>query len=298
MKYITSIPSIERFLWEAKTYVLSLKKLNVDLEDIIILTTDNDMGVVEKYKSLGVNVFYYNRNEEADKSGYIPSLKPYLFYRFLQENKEYEIETFFYHDSDVVFLDNHFEIPNDKSVFGSDTNGYLNYDYLKNCSNMDDLLPKMLNIVGISEQQIKDLNNDSVGAQYIIAQPTEELFEKIFRDSIKLWKLVEHYQTDFQKWVVEMVSTLWNFSYFGYDVKLSRDLDFAWSTDLEYHNQKILHNAGVVDDKEGLFFKGTFLNQPKEKDLLINSGKLSDEYVKFVSDALYGTDRSVHLWQE
>ena len=199
MKYITSVPSIERFLWEAKTYILSLKKLNVDLKDIIILTTKDNMSIVNEYKKLGVQVFDYNRDVEADKSGYIPSLKPYLFYRFLEENKNYEKEVFLYHDSDVVFLDSNFSLPDNKSAFGSDTNGYLNYDYLKSCSNMDDLMPKMLNVIGINEQQVKDLNEDSIGAQYIIAQPTEELFSKIFHDSIKLWKLVEHYDTDYKK---------------------------------------------------------------------------------------------------
>lgn len=290
MRYITSFPSIERFLWETKTYVNSLKRLGVKPKNIIILTTNDDYRVVKELHKLDATVFSFD-DKRANKD-YIPSLKPYLMYQFLLTHPDYELTTFLYHDSDVVFLERF--IDNDyfgNTVYGSDTNSYMNYDYLMWCSNMDKYLQGMLDIVGVTEADVKRINDDSIGAQYIIPRPTAYLFRKIYDDSVDLWEYIKDKDTNFQKWVVEMFATLWNFIYFGYEIKLSNDLSFAWSTDNEYKNQRIIHNAGVVDESEGLFFKGNFMTQPKIEDLDINSGKVSDMYVDYVKRALYGDDK-------
>lgn len=92
MNYITAFPSLERFLWEAKTYIYSLEKLNVSKDDIFIITTNDSMSVVNKLVDLGVHVFSYDDNRH-DKS-YIPSLKPFLFWNFLKDNPPMQDETF------------------------------------------------------------------------------------------------------------------------------------------------------------------------------------------------------------
>lgn len=288
MNYITAFPSLDRFLWEAKTYIYSLEKLNVPKDNIFIITTNDNMNVVNKIVDLGVHVFSYDDNRH-DKS-YIPSLKPFLFWSFLKDNPLMQDETFFYHDSDVVFLKeftSYITEPELGYVYGSDCNGYMNLDYMKTCTNSDKVIDTIIKIVGLSYTDLDILNDSSIGAQYVIPQPTIELFEKIYYDSNKIYHAVDKIDTNFQKWVAEMYATLWNFVYFGYSPLVSNELDFAWSTDEKYNNQKILHNAGVVDDKE-LFFKGKYLSQPKIDDLNQSTGKVSDIYVSFLKKALYG----------
>jgi len=288
MNYITAFPSLERFLWEAKTYIYSLEKLNVSKDNIFIITTNDNMDVVNKLVGLGVHVFSYD-DSRNDKS-YIPSLKPFLFWRFLKDNPLMQDEIFFYHDSDVIFLKeftSYITEPELGYIYGSDCNGYMNLDYMITCTNSDKVFDTIIKIVGLSYTDLDILNDSSIGAQYVIPQPTIELFEKIYYDSNKIYHAVDKIDTNFQKWVAEMYATLWNFVYFGYSPLVSNELDFAWSTDEKYNNQKILHNAGIVDDKE-LFFKGKYLSQPKIDDLNQSTGKVSDIYVSFVKKALYG----------
>ena len=48
----------------------------------------------------------------------------------------------------------------------SDTISYIGYDYIK--SKGDDILKTMLDIVGIDEDVVKNNQNNSGGAQYIL----------------------------------------------------------------------------------------------------------------------------------
>ncbi len=51
-----------------------------------------------------------------------------------------------------------------------------------------------------------------------------------------------------------MWAQLWTMYHYGITPKVSKKLDFAWSTDDELGNKKIIHNAGVTEDMD-LFFK-------------------------------------------
>lgn len=278
MKYILCQPAIKRFEWELEVCITRLRKLGI--RDIVLLFTKQDDRVPiylkEKY---GVETHVYS-DDRHDKS-YIPSVKPYLWMRYLQEDPSRENETYFYLDSDVLLR----EIPNVKPTknkwIASACESYLSVAYID--SKDKNLLEDMCNVIGIDAEIIRG-NNPTGGAQWAIKHPTFEYWEKVYHDSITLYKLLDKSNTAIQKWTAEMWAQLWNVYHFGKDVKVPEEMNFSWPTDPveKYAETKIFHNAGVVDDHQNLFFKGKYVNQTPFKDSFkhVNKDKASYEYVK------------------
>ena len=299
MKYVMAQPAVQRFEWEVKVAIYALVKTGIPKEDIIILFSRHEESVISEIENIGVNVHVYL--DERYNNEYIPSLKPYLMYRYLEEDTSRENETYFFMDSDVVVR----EVPevifwdssNTNIWYGSNCNGYLNYDYIIQCDNGKELLKDMAYIVGVSVDEIKLINNQCIGAQYIMTKPSKEYFHKVYMDSIKLWLYIKDKDTNLQKWTVEMWSTLWNMIYFGIMPRVTDDLDFTWATDSveEWDNNKIFHNAGVTDDMKDMFFKGSYINKdPFNEDIdYINKDKASYKYAQLITEANNWLNESV-----
>lgn len=286
MRFILCQPAIQRFKWELEVCLSNLKGKGID--DIVLLFSRHDDSVPaffkDKYK---VEVHVY---EDLRESGeYIPSLKPYLWWCYLSENPQAGNDTYFYMDSDVIFR----EIPdfsqtpaNEEHWYGSDCGGYLNYDYIKQCKNGEEIIKEMSDIVGVSMNRIKNINENSIGAQYVISQPTADYWQKVYEDSNKLWQYFKTLDTTLQIWTAEMWSTLWNMLYFGIYPRASEELEFCWATDdmHRWYETKIMHNAGVCDDMERLFFKGKYTEEsPFNDDLsFVDKNKVSKKYVEAI----------------
>lgn len=262
MKYIMAQPAVLRFEWETQISIHNLLNNGIDKNDIVVLFSKHKDSVVENVLATGVNVHVYE--DERFDFEYIPSLKPYLMYKYLEEDILRENETYFYMDSDVIFR----EIPDYSKIetnhshwVGSDCSGYLNYDYIVQCKKGQEILSGMANIIGITVEDIYNMNNSSIGAQYVITEPKAEYFKKVYEDSIKLWKYIKDIDTNFQKWAVEMNATIWNMPLFNVVPHVSKELSFTWATDTidKWYENKIFHNAGV-DGQEYLFFKGKYIN--------------------------------------
>lgn len=262
MKYIMAQPAVLRFEWETQVCIHNLLKNGINKEDIVILFSKHDDSVVKNIQKTGVNVHVYE--DERFDFEYIPSLKPYLMYRYLEEDILRENETYFYMDSDVILR----EVPDYSKIetsyshwCGSDCNGYLNYDYIIQCEKGKEVLQGMADIIGISVEDIYNMNNSSIGAQYVISEPMAGYFKKVYEDSIKLWKYIKDIDTNFQKWAVEMNATIWNMPLFNIVPHVSKELSFCWATDPidKWYENKIFHNAGVAG-QDYLFFKGGYNN--------------------------------------
>jgi hypothetical protein len=87
-----------------------------------------------------------------------------------------------------------------------------------------------------------------------------------------------------QSWCADMWSLLWNLLLNNYNIDISKNLDFAWSTEKikSIKNKTILHNAGVLKNNTDLFFKGDFINKfPfNENYSYVNKDMCSFLYVK------------------
>jgi len=260
---------------------------------------------------LGVNVHHYE--DTRPKKYYIPSIKPYLISKWLEENPSYG-KVFFLHDADIIFR----EVPDYKQLLGddtlylSDTIGYIGYDYIMDCckryeihhpsSKKGQLLQEMADVVGIDVELIKENQLNSGGGQYIIKDTDHVLWNKIYEDCVPLYNQMLDYHKRFpispgeiQFWTAEMWSVLWNLWKVDIDTEISNELDFSWATDniSMYESKKILHMAGVTKDlKRKMFYKGDYINTSPidiirkypNKFRYIESDNSTIKYIELIKD--------------
>ena len=289
--FVSAQPDVPYFHWQIKVYVHNFIERGINPNDIhvVLAMVQGKKEPSEeslKLKKLGINVHHYL--DERDRKYYIPNIKPFLIYKWLEENPQYG-ESFFLHDADIIFR----ELPDFKRLMGddityvSDTLGYIGYNYIMDCcdryekqhptSNKGQLIQEMVDVIGIDVECVKCNQENSGGGQYIIKGTNSEMWKKIYDDCVPLYDQMMSYQKRFpispgeiQFWTAEMWSVLWNLWYFGKETKITKELDFSWATDdlILYDKRPILHMAGVTQDlKDRKFFKGEYINEDPLKKL-------------------------------
>lgn len=291
MRFILCQPAIKRFEWELEVCLTRLKKLGI--KDIVLLFTQYDDSVpsflADKYD---VEVHVYD-DDRLDKS-YIPSTKPYLWARYLQEDPGRENGVYFYLDSDVLLRQIPIVSPTKDTWYASDCEGYLGIDYVGN------LLEPMCETIGVDPVMIREAKPIG-GAQWVIKNPCYEYWKKVYEDSVKLYRFLKDSNADLQIWTAEMWAQLWNVYHFGRVVQKSTELDFCWPTDdiQRYQETNMLHNAGVIDDNQNLFFKGKYVNfTPFNERLTVNKRKASCEYVKAIEEVYALKYEALHYFED
>lgn len=271
MKFIVCCPANLRFQWEIDTLLTNIRGLGDDTPIVLSLLEENP-SVVEHLEGRYSNVEIHTYADWRAKKNYIPTIKPYLFWKYLEEDAAREHDDYFYIDSDIIFREmvDFSKMPLEpKVVWGSDCEGYLGYEYLETRDNGQSVLQTIAYAVGLSIDDLKNI--PGAGAQLLISKPTASLMEEIYRDSQNLWDAVEVLPTNLQKWSMEMNATMYALYKHGYDIKISPELKFCWPTDsIEmWQHSKILHNSGVIGENgAGLFFKGKYVEtSPFDEDL-------------------------------
>jgi hypothetical protein len=292
LRYICAQPAIKYYTWQVEVLINNFIKMGVNPNNIDILCgIDNDIipddwvKLMNHYNS--VRFFFYN-DIRTDKM-YQPSIYFHLMKQHIKHRPEIQNDVLFLHDSDIVLT----RPPKfDDMIYGnswylSNTNSYINYDYIK--SKGDDVYDNMCRLVGIDPLIPKLMNSNSGGAQYIVKNTTYEFWDKVENDSVKLYRwfcdnehlYVKKHDGDYpiQKWTAGMWSLLWNAWLFGHETIVDKRLDFGWVTNniSDVENYPILHNAGVTSDpnsphsyEKGLFYKANFMNDlPYNKPLVI-----------------------------
>jgi hypothetical protein len=282
--FVSAQPDVPYFIWQIKLYIHNFIEKGIDPNKIHVV-----LGLVqgntkpskqsEELKELGVNVHYFV--DERVKKHYIPSIKPYLISKWIQSNPEFG-KLFFLHDADIIFreLPNFEELLNDNTCYLSDTIGYIGYDYIMDCcgryeqkhlnTEKGQLISEMSEVIGVDVDTIKTNQKNSGGGQYLIKNSNCELWDKIYKDSIKLYDQMLNYQKRFpinpgqiQFWTAEMWALLWNLWMYGFETKITDEMSFSWATDdiKKYEQHPILHMAGVTDNlKTTKFYKGDYIN--------------------------------------
>lgn len=293
VRYICCQPAITYYLWQVEVVINNFTKHGVNPNQIDIVCSINNGVIPEDWVKLrnhynSVRFFFYNDTRESTR--YIPSIYFNLMSSHLKANPELSSETLFLHDSDVVFTrpPELNWITRGNIWYMSDTNSYINYNYIQQKGN--DIYLKMCEIVGIDERIPKLMNSHSGGAQYLIYGEGFEFWDKVEKDSIKLYdyfcqvepSYVKKYEHDYpiQKWTAGMWSLLWNAWLSGHETKVDERMAFGWSTDPIESVEKywILHNAGVTDPSTGLFFKGEYNNRFPYNDTLNIDQKRASHY--------------------
>lgn len=282
--FVSAQPDVPYFIWQIKLYVHNFIEKGINPNQIHVV-----LGLVqgkqkpskesEELKKLGVNLHYFV--DERIKRHYIPSIKPYLISKWIQSNPEHG-KLFFLHDADIIFnqLPNFESLLQDDICYLSDTVGYIGYDYIMDCcrryeqkhpsSEKGQLISEMTDVIGLDVETIKVNQKNSGGGQYLIKNSNCELWDKIYKDSTKLYDQMLNYQKRFpispgqiQFWTAEMWSLLWNLWMYGFETKITDEMSFSWATDdiKKYEQHPILHMAGVTDNlKTTKFYKGDYIN--------------------------------------
>lgn len=289
MTFLLTQPANMRFQWEVDVAIHNIRSLMPDAKIVLVFLRE-DQAVLDHFNSRG-DVEVHDYSDYRAKKNYIPTIKPYLVWRYLEANPGVQNDEFFLVDSDVIFREmvDFSKMPLDKKVaWGSDCEGYLGYEYLETRENGNQVLDTMSAVSGIPVEKIKNIQG--AGAQWVIGQPTAALFKDIYEMSQNIWDAIEPLNTNLQKWTAEMWAMIYGLHRHGWEVKVTPELKFCWPTDsIEmWQHSKILHNSGVVGESAaGLFFKGKYQFQtPFDEDLSwVRKDRCSWHYVQAIEAA-------------
>jgi hypothetical protein len=282
VKVILCQPAIPYLQWQLEVLLTNIRQFGQF--EVVLLFTENNYTVPgyfrKKYPECSVFVY-----PERDNRSYIPSVRPYLWSRYLADDPAREQEDYFYIDADIIFR----EWPDfatlgfdEHTWVGSHCKGYIAWDdYLNKLENADTIVGRMAEICGITLDQAKAL--PGAGAQWVISHPTAAYWRRVYDDSNAIHSYFENLDNTIQKWTAEMWAQLYGMARIGVDVKISPELDFIMPTNPveDWDKVKIYHNAGVTNMQPDLFFKGAYIDKPPfGKDFShVNRQKASIKYV-------------------
>lgn len=288
MIFISAQPDTVYFHWQISLYIYQFAKHGI-LKYIRAVVgyqskpSDFIIKLKEKYPN---NIFWYKDTRE--NKSYIPSIRPHILAKYFKEYPEGK--NVFYHDSDIFLVKlPKFELMlNDNIAHLSDTRSYIGYDYLKNCSARYkskhpelpelDIFNKMCKIIGINPMIVKNNQNNTGGAQYLLKNIDWQYWDRcekkcvelhlFFNDYVKKYPINHH----IQKWCVDMWVVLWEYWKLSRNTIIHKDLDFSWGTSTinDYHNKNIFHLAGITNKN----------NKDKFHKAKYNKKNVFDEYIK------------------
>ena len=299
MRYICAQPSILYYAWQVEVLLNNFIKIGINLNEVdIVCSIETD--IPNEWKLLSENYsarFFFYKDTRITKN-YISSIRPNILKQHFKKHSYLKDDVIFYHDCDILFTKNPKEwitdeMMNDDKWYGSDTRWYIGHDYIK--SKGDDVLELMTDVIGISIDIVKENEFNCIGAQYLLKDIDWEFWETVELNSEKLFTEVCKLNTEkvlknnsyheLQIWCADMWSVLWNGWKLGKETVVHNNFNFTWATSSisEFNENYIFHNAGVVNDKNGLFYKAKYMNKlPYNDELQIDKNKCSYEYYNFV----------------
>ncbi len=272
MKFICAQPAIDYYTWQVEVMIDNFIKNNVNPEDIQIVCAHHG-SVSDKWKKLAIKyskVKFFFYADQRQKPCYISSVRPHILYQHWLKHPELQNETIFYHDCDIIFTRpvDFSGMLEDQHCYVSDTVSYIGADYVR--SKGEHYLDLMADIVNVNKQYIIEQNKNSGGAQYILKNIPIEFWKKVYYDAENLYRLVTHQiekdkatnpsMHEIQIWCADMWAVLWNLWFWDKQVFVTEKLSFAWATSRfeDWEKHPIYHNAGVVGNGGGLFYKGQY----------------------------------------
>lgn len=282
MTLICVQPAIKYYAWQIEVMLTNFESLGIHGEHTIhclFAYNENEPDWKEKVdlitrlhsKFHGVASFFFYPDTREYPISYISSIRPNILKQHLRKFPELSQQCIFYHDCDIIFS----RYPDFLSTMSigpewyvSDTISYVGYEYI--VSKGHDVLDLMCQIVGCHPYLIRDRQNQSGGAQYFMKGVDEQFFQKMEKDSEKMFaavtelnnkkKVLDPAHHELQIWCADMWCLSWNAWMRGYDTTVSPALEFCWATDPveRFEEHYIFHNAGVTSADGGKFYKGKY----------------------------------------
>jgi len=272
MKFVCAQPAIPYYTWQVEVMINNFIKNGVNPNDIHILCAYYDV-VPKTWKKLQMHysdVCFFFYKDTRSTQFYIPSIYFNMMKQHIQAHPELEKEALFLHDCDIILTRpiDFSDMEKGDTWYLSDTVGYIGTQYI--LTKGEDVYLDMCRVMEIDPAIPKERNADSGGAQHIVKNTTYEYWDKVEKDSIKLYKHFCEQEPNYkgeghpiQKWTAGMWSLLWNAWKFGHITKVDKRLDFCWATCFVHRWEQcsIFHNAGVTEDRKDLFFKAAYINK-------------------------------------
>jgi hypothetical protein len=300
-------PAILYYAWQIEVMLNNFEEMGVHNYDVRCLFAFNKnepdweeklshvKKVEQKYSHLAK--FFYYQDTRVYPISYISSIRPNLLKQHFQEFPNLSKNLIFYHDCDVVFTkppDFLETIKMDESTwYVSDTISYIGHDYI--LSKGQDVLDKMCEIVGISNDLVMSKQKESGGAQYIMTGVGYNFFDKVEKDSEKLFKEINILNNEKKKidpshhelqiWCADMWAILFNGWKMNANTIVHGNLSFSWATDDEnsWYRNNIFHNAGVVEGNPEYFCKANYIDKlPYNEEDSYISGTAGKKYWELV----------------
>jgi hypothetical protein len=297
MKFICAQPAIPYYTWQVEIMINNFIRNGVNPNDINILCAHYGqvppdwLKLQQHYNNVG---FFFYPDTREDHF-YIPSVYFNLMKQHLTAYPELTTQPLFLHDCDIIFTRpvNFKDMEYHNTWYLSDTVGYIGYNYI--FGKGEDVYLDMCRVMEMDPLIPRIMNPNSGGAQHIVKNTTPEYWDKVEKDSIKLYKHFCDTEPNYkgegyaiQKWTAGMWSLLWNAWKFGHPTRVDNRLDFCWATCYidRWNEAPIFHNAGVTEDRKDLFFKAAyFTNLPYNDVKLENINPQSCSY-KYVEELL------------
>lgn len=314
MTFISVQPDVPYFHWQVEVMIHNFIKVGINPNWIEVIFSYGEY-VSEEAKKLAttypyVRFFFYKRTV-TNNQGYIPILRPDSLEQHFTKYPNLKNEPIFYHDSDIIFreLPDFDKLNSDDVWYLSDTVSYIGSKYIK--SKSEDLFNTLCNIVNISPEIVESNESSSGGAQYLMKGIDADFWNEVKLNCLDLYSYMKDREQEergnlseddlkkynpIQKWCADMWAVLWNGWKRNHKTQISSELDFSWGTSNmdAYDRCKIMHNAGVTNSKDGLFYKGEFINRnPFIEDLsFVKSNTASFKYVEAI---LYAKEERLKL---
>ena len=310
LRFLSAQPATIYYVWQVEVMINNFMEMGINPNDIdIVCFKETDM-VPDEWSKLANRYaarFFFYKDERATKN-YVSSIRPNILKQHFINHPYLVNEVIFYHDSDIIFTKpiNRWitkDMIEDNIWYGSDTRWYIAHSYIK--SKGQDVIDEMCKIMELPEKLIEDNELNSIGAQYLMKGIDWKFWERVETDSERLYKeiselnqqkIIEDRRTippdevrvpyhPLQIWCADMWAVLWGAWRLGYVTNCHSNFNFSWGTSGEedYYKMNIMHNAGVVDNKNGFFYKADYMNKlPYGLNLEIREKTASWHYYNWI----------------
>lgn len=213
---------------------------------------------------------------------YPTSVRPWLLSRWLDDCPDYQRETFFYADSDMIFTGPVVlpEVGPARWV-GSETSHYAGI--FRNLVNAGTAVSWLENFFGLRRMDFLR-TPDLPGAQWVVCEPSPDVWWKVFEACEKVYTGLEPMVSESTRWLTDMWVTPWVLRSCGIDPMSSQLLDFA-SFDDDYQrfvDLPLYHNS-LGKGFDGVFDKTLFVDhEPGGTELMVPVDKACRGYVEFI----------------
>lgn len=287
LRLLSAQPATDYYAWQVEAYLQNFIQLGYNGNYIdVVASYDNFIPIswrIIQEKFPFVRFFYYQDTRE-DKS-YAPSIQAHILAKHFKEHRYLSNEAIFFHDCDFLFT-RYFDFTpylSDDNWYFSDTISYIGADYINSKGN--DVLQRMCDIVGVDKNIVESNQMNSGGAQKLMKNINADYWSEVYESSINLYKGMSGNCSDLQIWCSSMWAELWTAWKLGHKIVVPKEFDFCWATcPIErWNNVAFFHNAGVVDSKSRMFFKGDYIDKyPYNEVLDIDPNRCSYLYYNFI----------------